>query len=45
MATCDEYRDEVCTCIEVRNIFDLIRKATNIIHSGLAQGLQPISAP
>jgi len=30
---------------KVRIVFDRIRKATNIIHSGLAQGLRPISAP
>ena len=45
MATCVEYLDEVSACIEVRIVFDRIRKATNSIHSGLAQGLMPISAP
>jgi hypothetical protein len=45
VATCNEYRDEVSACIEVRNVFDHTRKASDIIHLGLAQGLRLISAP
>ena len=47
MAACGsgKYRDEVFACTEVRNVFDRIRKATDIIHLGLAQGLRLISAP
>jgi len=45
VAVCGEYRDEVSACIEVRIVFDRIRKAANIIHSDLAHSLRPISAP
>ena len=45
MAVCDEYHDEVSTCIKVINVFDSIIKATNIIQLGPTQSLGSISAP